>query len=553
MLTRRVGHAHEKTRCVPKNQQASAGSGVGPPGCRLAGPGPDWHNRGEAASPGRAGPGATGGGRMMGSFGERRPGAMLVLIAAALGVGWPCGAGRAGDVPSPGAAPGPTAEEYRARRAGLLAEVRTAEAGAGALRAAIAGAEGGGAAAPPVLVVLVGRGEPGDDAKFRQANDFHYLTGVDVAFAAAILRLDSGEEALYLPPRNPRMERYNGPTLGPGPDAAAATGFARVASSAEFLADLFRAMGDPGAGRTARGATVYLVDAEPKATSAGRDAWLARLVAAGAPNARLKELAPLVHERRKAKSPAEVALLRRAIVATGEAQAAVLRLARPGAAENQLEGAILGAFLAAGASRAGFPSIVGSGPNSTVLHYGRNDRTMAAGDLVVVDIGAEVGGYTADITRTVPVDGRFTPRQREVYRLVLEAQAGAAREVKPGESTIGSLNRWVREFFRASPLRAKGEDGAEHTMDHFFAHGLGHHLGLDVHDVGDASKPLAPGQVFTIEPGLYLPSEGFGIRIEDDYLVTADGVEKLSAAIPSAPDDVERAMAEGRAAAVPRP
>ena len=476
-------------------------------------------------------------------------GMLAVVVAMA-----PATVGRAGDVAAPVPAPaGPTAEEYRARRAGLMGEVRDAEAGANALRAAIALADGGEAGAPPLLIVLVGTGEPGDDAKFHQDNDFHYLTGVDVAFAAAILRPDTGEEVLYLPPRDPRLERYNGPTLAPGPGASAASGFARVASSAEFLADLFRALADPGAGRSARGATAYLIDAEPKATDAGRAAWLARLVAAGAPGAHVKELAPLVHERRKAKSPAEVALLRRAIAATGDAQAAVARLARPGSTENRLEGAILDAFLAGGASRAGFPSIVGSGPNSTVLHYGRNDRAIGPGELVVVDIGAEVDGYTADITRTWPVDGRFTPRQREVYQLVLDAQAGAARAVKPGESTIGALNRGVRDFFRASPLRAKDEEGVEHTMDHFFLHGLGHHLGLDVHDVGDASKPLHPGQVFTIEPGLYLPAEGFGVRIEDDYLVTPAGVEKLSAAIPSTPDAIEQILADRPAPPPARP
>jgi len=404
----------------------------------------------------------------------------------------------------------------------------------------MAQAEGGDAAGPALLVVIVGRGEPGDDAKFHQSNDFHYLTGVDVSHASAILRPDLGEETLYLPRRNPRLERYNGPTLAAGPEATAKTGFARVAPASEFLADLFRALADSGDGHPSRSATIYLIDAGSNPTSSDRSAWLARLVRDGAPGARVKDLGPRVHEQRKTKSPAEVALLRRAIAATAEAQAAVLRTVGPSGTENQLEGAILNAFVAHGASRAGFPSIVGSGPNSTVLHYGRNDRALGAGELVVVDIGAEVEGYTADITRTVPVDGQFTPRQRAVYQLVLDAQAGAARAVKPGESTIGSLNRGVRDFFRASPLRARDKDRIEHTMDHFFAHGLGHHLGLDVHDVGDESKPLGPGQVFTIEPGLYLPTEGFGIRIEDDYLVTPTGVEKLSAAIPSAPDEVER-------------
>ncbi len=420
---------------------------------------------------------------------------------------------------------GPSPGEYQSRRQRLIQEIREAEGGS-----------------TPFLVVVVGKGEAGDDAKFHQNNDFHYLTGVDVPFAAAILRSELGDEALYLPPGNKLRERYEGPSLAPGPDAAGRTGFARVASSAEFLADLFRAIGDPGTGRRT-GSAVYLIDPEPTEASAARSAWLTRLIRSGAPNAQVKEVASHVHELRKTKSAVEVDLLRRAIAATGEAQTAVAGIMAPGRSEAQLEGVILNAYLAHGAHRAGFPSIVGSGLNSTVLHYGQNDRTMTAGDLVVVDIGAEVAGYTADITRTYPVSGKFTPRQREVYQLVLDGQAGAARECQPGKSTIGSLNRWVRNFFRESPLRAKDETGTEQTMDHFFAHGLGHQLGLDVHDVGDASRPLGPGQVFTIEPGIYIPSEGFGIRIEDDYLVTATGVDKLSGAIPSTVLDVERALA----------
>ena len=445
---------------------------------------------------------------------------------------------------------GPLIAEYHARRQALVAGIRVAEAGSAALRGADLHA--GGDSRPPtaLLVVVVGKGGGGDDARFHQDNDFHYLTGIDQADASAILRVDREAETLYLPPSDRNSERYTGPRLAPGPDAAERTGFARVAPSWEFLGDLFGALADRGDGRKS-GSTVYLVEPDPTPTSAARTAWLTRLIHDGAPGVRVEKLAPRVHALRQTKSLAEVDLIRRAIAATAAAQAAVARLAAPERTEAELEGAILQAFRSHGATRAGFPSIVGSGPNATVLHYDRNDRTMAGGDVVVVDIGAEVESYTADITRTYPVGGQFTPRQREVYQLVLDAQEGAARQVQPGVSTIGTLNRWVRDFFRASPLRARDEEGVERTMDHFFAHGLGHHLGLDVHDVGDASKPLVPNQVFTIEPGLYLPSEGFGVRIEDDYLVTTTGVEKMSAAIPSAVDEIERVRTEPRAASVP--
>ncbi len=246
------------------------------------------------------------------------------------------------------------------------------------------------------------------------------------------------------------------------------------------------------------------------------------------------------------KSPPEIALLRKAIAITGDAQAAAIRTIGPGVPEYKVEGAILGAFISGGGMRAGFPSIVGSGLNSTVLHYNANRRTMESGDMVVVDIGAEYTYYTADITRTYPVSGKFTPRQREVYQLVLDCQSACAAEFKVGKSTLQSQNVFAKAYMAKSPLRAKDEGGVERTMDHFFFHGLGHYLGMDVHDVGDTGKPSQPGEVFTIEPGIYIPSEGFGVRIEDDYLATKDGLEKLSKDIPCEADEVERRMAEAR-------
>ena len=442
---------------------------------------------------------------------------------------------------------GPSKDEYRGRRRALMEEIKQAEAASGAPRAAQApGASG-------VVVVMVGAGEPGEAEKFRQENDFHYLTGVEVAHASAILWPESGEETLYLPPRDRSQDRWVGPRLGPGPEAAARTGFARVESTSGFLADLFRAIGDPRTGGRPSGATVYLVDPAPRPGSSTAASRLSRFLREGAPSARFKDVATSIHEMRKTKSDAEADLIRRAVAVTADAQREVIRTIRPGVPEYRLEGAILGAFVAGGASRAGFPSIVGSGPNSTVLHYDRNERTIQDGDLVVVDIGGEYQGYTADITRTYPANGRYSPRQREIYQLVLDAQSAAVADFKPGVSTMSSLNRAARNVLRDSPLRARDEEGAERTMDHFFAHGLGHQLGLDVHDVGDGSKPLQPGQVFTIEPGIYLATESLGVRIEDDYRATGDGLEKLSKDIPVEPDEIERLIARARGQASTAP
>jgi Xaa-Pro aminopeptidase len=442
---------------------------------------------------------------------------------------------------------GPSKEEYRERRVALMKKIKESAAAAAPLRGLMR--RGSGAATPGssgVVVVVLGEGATGDDAKFRQENNFSYLTGIESPDAALILWPESGEETLYLPPRDKSQDRWVGPRLGPGAEAVASTGVGRVESTGGFLADLFRAIGDPRTSGRSQAGMVYLLEPTPKGNSTTPAARISRFIKEGAPAARFVDLAPLVHEMRKTKSDAEAALIRRAVEVTADAQREVIRKIRPGIPEYRLEGAILGAFVAGGASRAGFPSIVGSGPNSTVLHYGKNDRTIEGGDLVVVDIGGEYKNYTADITRTYPASGKYSPRQREVYQLVLDAQTAAANDFKPGVSTTSSLSRVVHDVFKKSPLRARDEDGHEQTMDHFFLHGLGHQLGMDVHDVGDNGRELAVGQVFTIEPGLYISGESLGVRIEDDYRVTKDGLEKLSKDIPVEVDEIERLIAAAR-------
>ena len=437
--------------------------------------------------------------------------------------------------------------EYKARRKALMERIKAADAGTTLVRprGGDGAAEGRKPSGP--VVVLVGETEEPEDGRYRQRNDFAYLTGVEAPHAALILWPAEGKEVLYLPPRDKREEAWTGPKIGPGPEGVAATGLDAVKASSDFLGDLFGAIGDTGKRSFAqRPATVFLVTPDPRPNAGGPAAALARLVKEGATQARPRDLAPFLAELRKVKSEPETALLRKAIAITGDAQAATIGTIGSGVPEYKVEGAILGAFVSGGGTRAGFPSIVGSGLNSTVLHYNANRRTMQAGELVVVDIGAEYAFYTADITRTYPVSGKFTPRQREIYQLVLDCQSACAAEFKAGKSTLQSQNAFARTFMTKSPLRAKDEAGVEHTMDHFFIHGLGHYLGMDVHDVGDTSKPCGAGEVFTIEPGIYIPSEGFGVRIEDDYLVTRDGLEKLSKAIPCEVDEIERLMAEAR-------
>jgi Xaa-Pro aminopeptidase len=215
---------------------------------------------------------------------------------------------------------------------------------------------------------------------------------------------------------------------------------------------------------------------------------------------------------------------------------------KPGMTELAVEGSILAGFRLGGAAREGFPAVIGSGPNALILHNDPTSRVLQRGETLVADIGAEVNYYTADLTRTFPVGGRFTPRQLQLYNVVRDVQAECEKALVPGKTTWNDLNRIAREGFRKSTLRAEGRTGDMQTMDRFFIHGVGHWLGMDVHDVGGMSGPILPGSVMTIEPGLYIASENVGIRIEDDYLVTESGVERLSAALPSDAPSIERMM-----------
>lgn len=408
----------------------------------------------------------------------------------------------------------------------------------------------------PTVVVLRGsdRGDREDfeEGRFRQNNPFAYLAGVEIPGSYLVLLPKEQREILYLPPGRLGTAFSGGdrPIPPPVEETARRLGVGEVASTSRLLADLFGAIADPlrpssglGLGFPKADRAVVYTILPTRRRPESPEGRFVEFLRQGAPSTEFRDLTAILGELRKVKSDSELAILRRAIAITSEALTEVARTVQPGAFEHELEGALIGAFLKKGALRPGFAPIIGSGPNSCIPHYFANDRQMEAGDLVVVDIGAEVLNYTADITRTFPVSGTFNDRQRELYQLVLETQEHVASQIVPGETTLGELTGLARAFFRESPLRAKDEEGREQSMDHFFIHGLSHYLGMDVHDVGSTSQPMQPGEVFTIEPGLYIPTEKIGIRIEDDYLITPDGLCKLSRDIPSDPEAIERWMA----------
>jgi len=268
------------------------------------------------------------------------------------------------------------------------------------------------------------------------------------------------------------------------------------------------------------------------------DSLDARARAALQPTLKSSDLKPIVDSMRVVKDADEIMRLRRAVDISVAGHIAAMRAARPGMYEYQIEAALEDGFRSNGADRVGYPSIVGSGPNSTTLHYDVNRRKTENGDLVVVDAAAEWGQYTADVTRTFPVNGKFTARQKAIYDLVLGAQQAAFDAVRPG-ITMRELDGIARRYMHDH----SGTLCGERTCDdrEYFNHGLGHPIGMDVHDVG-ISRPLAPGMVITLEPGVYLQAEQLGVRIEDDVLVTTKGGEWLSAGAPRTTDAIEKLM-----------
>jgi Xaa-Pro aminopeptidase len=255
------------------------------------------------------------------------------------------------------------------------------------------------------------------------------------------------------------------------------------------------------------------------------------------PQLKVKNAGPLLAKLRGVKTPVEVTLIRQAIKATGDGLGRAMRVCRPGVKEYELQAEIEYPMTRAGGWAPGFPSIVGSGPNALILHYEWNSRTVRSGELCVMDVGAEYEGYSADVTRTIPVSGKFTPAQRKVYEVVLRAQKAVVAAIKPGLAWK-DLDATAKAVFKGFGL------------DRYWRHSVSHHLGLDTHDAG-VMDTLRAGMVITVEPGIYIPESdttvsveyrGIGVRIEDDVLVTSDGREVLSAAIPKEVGEIERVM-----------
>ena len=385
----------------------------------------------------------------------------------------------------------------------------------------------------------------GDVGTFRQSPDFFYLTGVELPNAVLVLRPKDGGDILFLPPRNENVERWTGPKWGPGEDAAESLGFAEVLSTepSEVVLDARRRPVPGFDGRlqswlSAPGAVLWTV--LPAAPAGGVLPPSHRFVAGlrdRLPSFEVRDLSEHLATMRMVKDGGEIELMRQAVAATVAGHRSAARAIRPGVAEGAVDGVVYAAFRGAGAEGLAFPSIVGSGFNATTLHYDQNADVCTDGELVVVDIGARYGYYCGDLTRTYPASGRFNQRQRDIYDLVLAAHDRAAAAIRPGV-TIFELRKIAYEAIEESDLR--DADGGR--LGQYFIHGLGHFLGLEAHDPGGDEVALEPGMVITNEPGIYIPGESLGVRIEDNHLVTDEGQETLSAALPTAADEIEAMM-----------
>lgn len=394
-------------------------------------------------------------------------------------------------------------------------------------------------------VVMIGAGFESDRYIFRQESSFYYLTGI--VEPAVILLMDfDGREFLYVPHFGISRSQWVNVTLDVNQDAKrievdeirylgspiANYSFKPIFTDKKyenFIADLSRYISN--------GAQFFtLLDQSNQGYFMNINLyerlqeWIPEL------NKRTTDIAPILHEIRRIKDEYEIDLIYKAVQITNMAQKAAAELVGPGKYEYEVQAAVECVFTHTAAAFPAFPSIVATGKNTTILHYTQRNEQLNAGDLVVVDIGAEYGFYAADLTRTYPVGGRFLPRQREIYDLVLatqiyvESQAVPGMYLKNAQYPEKSLHHLAVKFLE------------KHGYAQYFCHGIGHYLGLDVHDVGDYQTPLQAGDVFTIEPGLYIPQENIGIRIEDDYVMADDGAVCLSHDLPKQVRDIERLM-----------
>lgn len=361
---------------------------------------------------------------------------------------------------------------------------------------------------------------------FIQEPNFYYLTGISEPGAALILAPGEKryQQILYLQPRDPDIENWNGrrPPLGSALEKA--TGFPKVRRTDRLASELTAIMQ-----RSKRaaflGPIVSATSDKPPALTILQDA-MARV-----PGTNLENMADLIPEMRRVKDDWEIERIQKAVNVTGKGLLAAMQSVRPGLQEFQLQSIVDHAYEMEGAQFLGFSTILAWGPNTTVLHYTKNDQVIKDTGLVLIDTGAAWEHYSADVTRTIPVSGKFSKREKEIYELVLKAADAAIEQVQVGAYNYSDVNLTAKRILE------------EAGYGEYVLHEAGHFLGLEVHDAGNYDLPFKEGVIVTVEPGIYIPEEDIGIRIEDVVLVTKDGPKVLSRHIPRTIKEIEAAMA----------
>jgi Xaa-Pro aminopeptidase len=404
---------------------------------------------------------------------------------------------------------------------------------------------------PVILWGFTGREESSQSYVFAQEDNFYYLTGHNEEGAGMVILpapkngehdgWDGPREALFLPAKDPQKEKWNGVRMSPtDADITRRTGFASVQAFGEMRATLER---------LAKIYPINLYTILPYEKENGgypHEKGVVDWLQMAEPQIKLKDVRGNIEALRMIKSPGEIVFLKKAIDLSVDSHLAAMKMMRPGLWEYQVAAKMVEVHAMGGSEAEGYAPIVGAGPNSTALHYDKLDRKIQDGDIVVLDVGAQYSGYSADITRTLPANGKFTARQREIYDIVLGAQNAALEALKPGMTLCKTGDRSVYKI-SYEYINSRGEDQQGKKLGQYYIHGLGHHIGLDVHDPGAYCKPLEPGMVVTMEPGIYIPEENLGVRIEDDVLITNSGYELLSKRLPRDPMEIEKIMTEADA------
>jgi Xaa-Pro aminopeptidase len=386
---------------------------------------------------------------------------------------------------------------------------------------------------------------PNDLYGYRPDDNFFYLSGWSEPGAALLIVgvANSNDhpytEILFIPNHNPTQEKWTGPKLGAdSPDVSKITGFDHVEVLDNLRSELVRLL-------PLRKATVFtdIVAEDEISNSTSPLDWLKRANAFPV-GVSFQNVRPMLASLRTYKDSGEIERVRHATDASIAAHFAAMRTVKPGSTEREVSTLMQYEWGKRGCERPAYAPIVGSGFYSTVLHYSEDSGTMQSGDLVVIDAAGEYSMYASDITRTLPVSGKFTARQREIFDIVLGAQQAAAAAFRSSKSRLRRDHPDSLHDVAYNYINTHGKDLHGEPLGKYFIHGLGHYVGLNVHDAGDYDVPLGPGAVFTLEPGIYIPEEKLGVRIEDILYVDQDGkLVNLTGNLPHTADEVERAMA----------